>query len=305
MQKEIKKPTKVGEYVTIYKPSADVYKGENTKSYEKGKLYEKWLVNDFTVVKGEKGWHLFGITHPKPPMFNGNFDFGDDIHEAEYQLFHAYSEGDLFSEVMKKEAFADCEKILYPHHRIGEPPEIWAPHAAKIGNEYRLFYSPGFIRYAVSKDLFDWKPSGVLFDGQTADARDPNLFYDDNGDIYIFFCRQNTICYRKSRDMKEWSEIKIMQTNPFKDGCGESPFMIKRDGIYYLFWCLYDGNGGGYDHRTFVFASRDIDGFEGLAPITMLDAHAPEIVTEEDGTTYLLSVFYPENGVSAVKIEWV
>ena len=41
-----------GEFKKIYDPS----EGEN----------EAWYINDHTIVKGEDGWHLFGITHKEP-----------------------------------------------------------------------------------------------------------------------------------------------------------------------------------------------------------------------------------------------
>lgn len=65
------------------------------------------------------------------------------------------------------------------------------------------------------------------------------------------------------------------------------------------------GRNGCYDYRTFVFASETIDGFGKSAPITMLNAHAPEFVCDANGDWYMLSVFYPENGISAFKIKWV
>ena len=37
------------------------------------------------------------------------------------------------------------------------------------------------------------------------------------------------------------------------------------------------------------------------APLTVLDAHAAEVVRDGDDY-YLLSVFYPENGVSAARL---
>ena len=41
-----------GEFKKIYDPSI----GEA----------EPWYINDHTIVKGEDGWHLFGITHAEP-----------------------------------------------------------------------------------------------------------------------------------------------------------------------------------------------------------------------------------------------
>ena len=105
--------------------------------------------------------------------------------------------------------------------------------------------------------------------------------------------------------MTEWSDEIIMQTMPFATGSIESPFFMKKDDIYYLFWSIFDDTNGCYDNRTFVFASETIDGFNEKAPLTILKAHAPEIVCDGNGEYYLLSVFYPNNGISAVKLKWI
>ena len=66
---------------------------------------------------------------------------------------------------------------------------------------------------------------------------------------------------------------------------------------------LYDGRLGMYDHRTFVFGARTLEGLSTSAPLAILPAHAGEIYEDESGI-YLLSAFHPKNGVSAVKIEF-
>ena len=83
----------------------------------------------------------------------------------------------------------------------------------------------------------------------------------------------------------------------------ESPCLIKRDGLYYLLWCIHDGQNGCYDNRTYVFASETLDGFDGRAPLAMLKGHAPELICE-DGEWYIVSVHYPVNGLSIAPIRW-
>ncbi len=90
----------------------------------------------------------------------------------------------------------------------------------------------------------------------------------------------------------------------FAGASTESPFLMKRGEYYYLLWCIYDGRNGAYDSRTFVYAAKDIRELGQHAPITMLDAHAPEIAFDGEDY-YLLSVFYPENGISAAKLEFI
>jgi len=299
-----KKPVICSDYINIYSPEADIYNGPDTNSFKHGQKYDTWIPNDFTVTRQNDTWHIFGITHPKPPRFVDGFESANyDVHEAEYQLFHCSASGATFNDVMHKGSFKDNEKILYPAQRPHERPEIWAPHIERSDTGYMMIYSPHIMRYAVSSDLHNWESGHVLFECDTADARDPYLFHDDDGSKYLIYCQGNKILYRKTSDMISWSESKVLQTNPFKSGYSESPFMIKRDGVYYLMWCLYDGKNGVYDNRTFIFAADSIDGFEGLAPLTMLEAHAPEFVTDGDNT-YILSVFHPNNGINAAMIRW-
>jgi len=303
-ERKIKKPVITSEYINIYKPQPDVYKCQDTKSFRKGKFYNDWIANDFTVIHEKGVWHIYGITHPRPDGFISDYEYGDDtdIHEAEYQLFHCTAKGESFAEVFKSNTFKDEEKVLPACERPDEKPEIWAPYVNRVGDEYFMIYSPGVIRYAKSKDLYHWEKGCNLFGTDDSDARDPYLFCDDDGEKYLIYCEDDVVKCRKTKDLLEFEEEFVLQKNPFGRS-SESPFMLKKDGIYYFMWCIWDGRNGMYDNRTYVFASETIDGFEGIAPLTMLEGHAPEFVTDGDDT-YILSVFYPENGINAAKIEW-
>ena len=300
--KKIPYPVIDGEYVKIYTPSGDTYRGPDTKSFRNGKYYSEWLVNDFSVMKEGDGWHMVGITHPKPADFNGPFDSGKDVHEAEYQLFHASAVGESFARIFSENSFSDREKILYPSERKGEQNEIWAPHLMKLDDKNAVLYSPGVMRLAKSEDFENWE-SRVLFAGGNPVARDPYV-YSENGIHYVVYTEGAELKYRTTADFVTFSEEKILLGDKFSGAQLESPFLLEKDGMYYLFVCIWDGKNGDYDERTFVYASETIDGFDSGAPVTMLRAHAPEIVKDTDGVYYILSVFYPENGISAAKLAW-
>ena len=68
-------------------------------------------------------------------------------------------------------------------------------------------------------------------------------------------------------------------------------------------WCIYDGQNGCYDNRTYIFAANSLNEFTGKAPIAMLKGHAPEIISE-NGQDYIVSVYYPQNGLNIAKIMW-
>ena len=291
-----------GEYIRIYNPAEDVYRGVETKNFKTGEKYSEWITNDFSVIKDGDIFHMVGITHPKVPNFIDAFNYGDDVHEAEFQLFHAYAKGENFKDVFFEESFTELGKILYPQSRPGEGNEIWAPALIKKDGKFHVIYSPKKIRMASSSDFENWEIK-ELFECQSPVARDPFVYFED-GEYYIIYTESKLLKYRKTRDFETFSDEEILQETLFADTESESPFLMKKDGIYYLFWSIWNGKNGCYDDRTMVFASETLEGLRNTAPITMLRAHAPEIVRDNDGTYYLLSVFSPRNGVCAVKLGW-
>lgn len=293
-------PYIASDYINVYKPKKDVYLGEDTASFRKGAVYDEWITNDFTVIKHDGEWHMIGITHPKPDEFKDAFTYDSaTIHEAEWQLFHAVARSESFGDLLKEDIFADMPKLLYPAERNERINEIWAPHICRFNGEYYMIYSPGSMRLAVSGDLYNWNLKGVLFSGAGM-TRDPNILFDSDRLIMVYL-DENRVEYRVSADMVHWSERKTLYTCPHRNAYFESPFLIKYDGVYYLFCCIYDGFNGAYDNRTFVFASESLEGLEGRAPLCILDAHAPEII-EDNGKYYIASAYYPHNGINAAEL---
>lgn len=300
-KKRIPTPELSGGYVNIYKPSGSVYLGPDTASYRNGEFYADWITNDFSVYAHGGRWYMTGITHPRPEGFSDGFKYvPGTVHEAEYQLFLCEAEGETFADVFRGGAFSDREKLLWPSERPDERPELHAPHLFREGDLWKLVYGPCELRMAESEGFSGWRRR-VLFTDEGS-ARDPFL-YRENGLWRLLYAVADRVAFRTSLDLEVWSEAAVLQRNPFKNGASESPFLLKREGYYYLFWTLFDGRNGSYDDRTFVFASETPDGFEGIAPLTVLRAHAPEIVSDASGD-WLLSVSCPENGVNAARLVW-
>lgn len=300
--KHIPAPRRVSEFKRIYTPSRSVYDGVDTAHFRHGETYD-WVANDFSVLRDGDEWHIVGITHPYPPFFESAFDFDPEtVHEAEYQLFHATAPAKSFSELMRKDSFTDCEKILYPADRPGEEPEIWAPHLMKTGESFGIVYSPRVMRLASTSDFRTFETGNVLFTCDEPAARDPYILCE-NGVFTCVWCGDRGIMLRRSEDLVKWSDEELILPQVFERTSYESPFLMYREGYYYLFVCLCDGRNGCYDERTLIFAAEALDGLSGTAPIATLDAHAPEFVRDESGE-YMLSVYYPENGVNAARIEF-
>lgn len=302
MQTRIKAPVIVSGYRNVYRPGADIYRGIDTPSFQNGEKYENWIANDFTMIKdADNCWHAYGITHPKPPAFSDDFHFSGEIHEAEYQLFHCTFRGTL-EELYEGGHFTEQEKVLYPQERPGQRPECWAPCIVERNRSYYLYHTPGTVQLARTEDLYHFTvhPEGLF--GGPAYLRDPYVFYEDG--VYTMIYVTGHLYCRTSTDLIHWGKEQLFQANPFGPGSAqESPCLLKRHGIYYLMWCIHDGQNGCYDNRTYVFASESLDGFTGKAPVAMLKGHAPEIISE-NGQDYIISVFHPENGLNIAKIEW-
>ena len=300
-------PRLKGEFITVYRPKGDVYRGLPSFFFTPGSYYESWTVNDFSILNDGGHWHLTGITHPTPPDFVDDFHPGQSWHDAEHMLFHATAQGKTFADLMHDDAFTDCEKILYPKDRPDEIPECHAPHLLPDGEGgYRLFYGPRYMREAVTRDFVTFRRR-VLFEDHPT-ARDPFVFEED-GLFYFLYAVENRVDYRSTRDFITFSAPKTLQVNPWRNLSGEgasceSPFLFKRKGYYYLVWSLWDDYAGVYDHRCFIFGAKSLEALAYTAPLTMLPAHAGEIYSDESGD-YLLSAFYPANGISAAPLEWI
>ena len=285
----MKIPVITSEYKHVYKPAADIFPAPVSKFFKHGEMYDEWIPNDFTVITDKNNRrHMIGITHPAPAEFTT-----ESIHDGEWQLFHAVADGVTCN-------YIDAAKILPPSERPNEEFNIYAPHIISHGGVYHMFYGPGPIRHAVSDNLYDWSPTAALFMDHPSD-RDPHILPYKNG-FRMTYVSEDKLLGRYSTDLINWSESELVFTMPRK-GVPESPFIVPYDGLYYLFWCIYDGENGAYDNRTFVYVSDTPEKFEHDGYVTELKAHAPEIVTD-GGKMYIFSAEYPVRGISAAEIEW-
>ncbi len=293
-----------GSYRRVYVPASDLYLGIPTDSFTPGKRYDDWIINDFSLIRTKTGvWHAIGITHPRPPYFRDAFDFDlNSVHEAENQLFHATFHGTL-RELYTDGAMEEQEKLLYPRERPGQRPECWAPAVFPTDEGYGMLYSPEYMHYAVSNDLYRWSYRRVLFTGCGA-MRDPFVFRE-NGVYHILYNDGEVLWQRETENFIKVTEPQLLQQNGFgKEVSMESPSLVKYNGLYYLLWCVCDGQNGCYDNRTYVYAASSLNEFNGKAPLTVLRGHAPELLQDADGQWYIASVFYPQNGLSLAPIRW-
>ena len=120
------------------------------------------------------------------------------------------------------------------------------------------------ICMATSTDLQSWERwpddpvfvPGTWFDWREdrwSDCRDPMVFLDDDGQYYLYVCTRwkdeagqlhAAIGVASSRDRIHWEEAGIIRL-PGCTECAESPFVMKRQGRYYLFYTNC-GKGSAY-----------------------------------------------------------
>ena len=145
------------------------------------------------------------------------------------------------------------------------------------------------------------------------EVRDPSLI--KIGDLwYCYYAGfydgvvENTGFFvRTSHNLTEWSDWKIVHSDK-KYGAGrwdtECPFVIYKEGYYYLFRTT-----DYYTGDTSVFRSEDPFNF-GVGDasdkfVCKIYCAAPEIITDENGNEYMSSSHNPIIGNQMCKIKWI
>lgn len=271
-----------GEFERFYDPSA----GEA----------EPWYINDHCLIRGEGKWHLFGITHQEP-------------HKPLEEIHCAHAVGSSLADRCWK-------KMPYPitaDPTYGEA-HFWAPHVLAHDGLYYMFWCAGSltghdtyrIHAATSPDLETWTriaENPIIIDGY--DARDPMVMRI--GSKWVLYYTANatptggnhTVACVESDDLIHWSNKRTVFTDPTTGTYGgptESPFVVQKDGKYYLFI----GPRGDYFadyNKTEVFESDNPFSFSVENLVGCIPAHAAEVVADEDGQLYITRAGWGEGGV--------
>ncbi|MBP3666822.1 MAG: family 43 glycosylhydrolase [Clostridia bacterium] len=139
--------------------------------------------------------------------------------------------------------------------------QVWSPAVVEHDGRYWMFYTgvnfhvAQAIMLAVSDDLYHWEkvsrqPVWTAGDwcgwdaGKWSDCRDSMIFKDDDGTFYMYYCstypaedgtRRACVGAASSRDLIHWQEEGFI-TVPNLRSNAESPYVMKKDGKYYLFY---------------------------------------------------------------------
>ena len=282
----MKKPVISGEWKVLFQP----IKNGN-------------YVNDHTIVKGSDGnWHLYGIT-----SFEGKPNF-------ERYFVHGVGE---------------C--LDTPFREVGRSIDTgtlaWAPCVIEHGENYFMFYGPSPTSLAVSFDMYEWFGTNVTLKNEPLMGAHRDHFVLKTGENdYLMYVvgvhkKRGAVSCFSSHDLLNWNFEGFALTSGEKAplnpawGAMESPYVVKKDGLYYLFITYTDSSRDTYND-TLVFCSEDPKSFgeyngssDGAIPVTKLYAHAPEII-EENGKYYITTCGWntrptPHKGaVSVAELDW-
>ncbi len=283
---------------------------------------ERWYINDHTFVRDHTGtWHLIGITDTEP------FNVKNEVH-----LAHATATS-LHGPWTKQ-----------PFAMTADPSAsetfLWAPHVIHHDDRYWMFVCVGGaspqeyrIHLATSEDCWMWErhpANPVVVDGY--EARDPMVMRI--GDRWVMYYTatldggagpsNHIVAAAESDDLVHWSGRQVAYTDAMKGtlaGPTESPFVVERDGRYFLFvgpdfnnqiesfnagrWTLAEwGDVPGYRGTT-VLVSDDPLSFDARDRVGYLDAHAVEVIVDQDGSTWASHCGWGQGGVWLAPLHWI
>jgi beta-fructofuranosidase len=275
---------------------------------------ERWYINDHTIFRDRGGtWHLIGITHPEP------FAPFDELH-----LAHATAPA-LHGPWTKQPYALSTDRTHHETH-------LWAPHVIEHDDRYWMFYCGGGpapsqyrIHLATSDDATTWQrheANPLVVDGY--EARDPMVLRVDGRWLLYYTATSapegghHVVAVVESDDLVHWGGKQVVYTDAMTGtGAGptESPFVVERDGTWYLFigpdWDTLTRSHeatGRYDlrayRRTRVLASDDPRSFTLDGLVATIDAHAPEVVVDEQDATWISHCGWGQGGVHLAPLSW-
>jgi hypothetical protein len=202
---------------------------------------------------------------------------------------------------------------------------LQAPHVVKIDGIYHMFYGDWLrICLATSVDgknferVKNERGQPDLFGGPWTQTRDAmvikigglyHCYYSDHKEKTESVPQAAILC-RTSADLKKWSEPMIVSAGGsardlcrWHGGDAECPFVVERNGLYYLF----RNQRYGKDMINTQYASPNPLDFgvnDDRYKIGTLPVAAPEII-EHEGVQYIASVKANFDGIQIARLKWV
>lgn len=289
-------PAISGEFINIFNPNDSAARLKEAKN---------WYTNDHTFIKGPDGrWHAYGIIHHLPVS---PWD--------EHRFFH------ISARSLKQVKWEDHGYAL--EAKPGVEKVLWAPHIIKNKSTYYMFYNVGNMQenapnyaswgqlfLATSKDLFTWTRHEL--NPQFSDpghARDSYImkykqtYYYYYTKVFNEIDLRSIVAVRTGPDLLHWSGAKPAHVQPLRSNWGgdaESPFVVHRKGIFYLFTCkaLTEYN------QTAVYWSKDPEDFPIENLVCTLPVHAAEVIYDKKDGWFISSTGWDKKGLYLAPLRW-
>jgi arabinan endo-1,5-alpha-L-arabinosidase len=261
---------------------------------------EPWYINDHCFIQDEGGlWHMFGITHQEP---------ADPLNEKFFA--HATSDRLLAPQWQKQ------RHVLHADYETFGETHVWAPQIIWHQGLYWMYYCAGgddhsryIIHLATSPDLWTWQKhesNPMVVDG--FDARDPMILRYEGGWIMYYTATSSpqgghhVVNAVTSQDLVHWGDKREVFRHPETGTYGgptESPFVVRRGDLFYLFVC----NNTPYNHSE-AFESADPFHWDIADKVGDFDAHAAEVILLENGKSYISRAGWGEGGLYLAELQF-
>jgi hypothetical protein len=289
-------PEIAGEFVHIFNPNDNPDRLAESKD---------WYTNDHTFIKGNDGtWHAYGIIHHLPVK---PWD--------ENRLFH------ISAKSLNQARWEDHDYALKA--RPGVERVLWAPHVIKNKGTYYMFYNIGNMQkdapnyaswgqlcLATSNNLLNWTRYGrnPLF-SDPGHARDSYIM-KYKGRYYYYYTKvfnevdlRSSVAVRTGTDLFHWSGAKIAHVQPLRinwGGDAESPFVVRKDGLFYLFIC----RAVSEYNLTEVYWSKDPENFPVENFVCNLPVHAAEVIHDKKEGWFISNTGWDKKGLYLAPLRW-
>lgn len=261
-------------------------------------------VNDHTIFQDGDGWRLIGITG----------EAGGGPYSERYFINASSNRLDL--------PFEERGKL------IDTGTLCWAPCVVKHDGLYFMYYGPSPTKMAVSVDATEWMGYEIQLNAPFLACHRDHFVLQIGESEWLMYASGVTpaglgsICCLKSTNLLSWSfctyALIASEKAPLKPAWGalESPYVVKIDGLFYLFVTYTDCSDENYND-TLVFVSENPLSFgifqgdkDAAVPVTKLHAHAPELISY-NGEYFITTCGWsdkpnPNPGcVSIARLSWV